>query len=101
MCGDRIVKEFGGVRALGGVDFHIEEGEIVSVIGPNGAGKTSFFNVISGMFEPDQDEIHFDGDDITGWEPNLITRRGLARTLQNVRLLANMTVLENVMVAQH
>ena len=96
-----LVKEFGGVKALGGVDFHIEEGEIVSVIGPNGAGKTSFFNVISGMFEPDAGDIEFDGDDITGWEPNLITRRGIARTFQNVRLFANMTVLENVMVAQH
>lgn len=98
---DGLVKGFGGVRALGGVDFHIEEGEIVSVIGPNGAGKTSFFNVISGMFEPDEGDIHFDGDDIAGWEPNLITRRGIARTFQNVRLFANMTVLENVMVAQH
>ena len=70
---DGLVKEFGGVKALGGVDFHIEEGEIVSVIGPNGAGKTSFFNVISGMFEPDAGHIEFDGDNITGWEPNLIT----------------------------
>ncbi len=96
-----LVKEFGGVKALGGVDFHIEEGEIVAVIGPNGAGKTSFFNVISGMFEPDAGTIEFDGDDITGWEPNIVTRRGVARTFQNVRLFANMTVLENVMVAQH
>ncbi len=96
-----LVKQFGGVQALGGVDFHIDEGEIVSVIGPNGAGKTSFFNVISGMFEPDQGSITFDGDDIAGWDPNAITRRGIARTFQNVRLFANMTVLENVMVSQH
>ncbi len=96
-----LVKEFGGIKALGGVDFEINEGEIVSVIGPNGAGKTSFFNVISGMFEPDGGSIIFDGEDIAGWEPNAITRRGIARTFQNVRLFPNMTVLENVMVAQH
>jgi ABC-type branched-subunit amino acid transport system ATPase component len=98
---DGLVKEFGGIQALGGVDFHIDDGEIVSVIGPNGAGKTSFFNVISGMFPPDRGSITFDEDDIAGWEPNAITRRGIARTFQNVRLFPNMTVLENVMVAQH
>lgn len=94
-------KAFGGVKALDGVDFHINDGEIVSVIGPNGAGKTSFFNVISGMFEPDAGEISFEGVDIAGWEPHDITRGGIARTFQNVRLFPNMTVLENVMVAQH
>jgi ABC-type branched-subunit amino acid transport system ATPase component len=94
-------KSFGGIKALGGVDFHIGEGEIVSVIGPNGAGKTSFFNVISGMFGPDEGSIIFEGDDIAGWHPNAITKHGIARTFQNVRLFANMTVLENVMVAQH
>jgi len=94
-------KTFGGIKALDGVEFHIDEGEIVSVIGPNGAGKTSFFNVISGMFQPDGGEILFDGVDIGGWEPNQITRSGIARTFQNVRLFPNMTVLENIMVAQH
>lgn len=59
-------KQFGGLKALGGVDFHIDEGEIVSVIGPNGAGKTTFFNVISGMFPPDTGEIIFEGRDIAG-----------------------------------
>ena len=94
-------KTFGGIRALDGFDFHINEGEIVSVIGPNGAGKTSFFNVISGMFAPDGGSITFDGTSIGGWEPNQITRAGIARTFQNVRLFPNMTVLENVMVALH
>lgn len=94
-------KQFGGVKALGGVDFHIEEGEIVSVIGPNGAGKTSFFNVISGMFAPDAGSIVFDGDHVAGHLPNEITKRGIARTFQNVRLFPNLTVLENVMVGQH
>jgi branched-chain amino acid transport system ATP-binding protein len=94
-------KAFGGVRALQGMDFQIDEGEIVSVIGPNGAGKTSFFNVISGYFEPDAGTIHFDGDNLAGHAPNEITRRGIARTFQNVRLFPQMTVLENVMVGQH
>jgi ABC-type branched-subunit amino acid transport system ATPase component len=94
-------KQFGGLQALGGVDFHIDEGEIVSVIGPNGAGKTTFFNVISGMFPPDEGEIVFDGRDVAGLTPDQITKRGIARTFQNVRLFPNMTILENVMVAQH
>jgi ABC-type branched-subunit amino acid transport system ATPase component len=94
-------KQFGGVKALDGIDFHIDEGEIVSVIGPNGAGKTSFFNVISGMFSPDSGTIVFDGDHVAGHLPNEITKRGIARTFQNVRLFPNLTVLENVMVGQH
>jgi ABC-type branched-subunit amino acid transport system ATPase component len=97
----QLTKAFGGVKALAGVDFHIDEGTIVSVIGPNGAGKTSFFNVISGLFPPDSGEIVFDGDNLAHHEPNEITRRGIARTFQNVRLFPNLTVLENVMVGQH
>lgn len=104
-------KTFGGLKALGGIDFHVNEGEVVSVIGPNGAGKTTFFNAISGMLPstgssehrplPDHGEIRFRGEDITGLAPSEITKRGIARTFQNVRLFPNMTVLENVMVAQH
>jgi ABC-type branched-subunit amino acid transport system ATPase component len=96
-----LMKKFGGLNALGGVDFHVDEGEIVSVIGPNGAGKTTFFNVISGMFAPDEGEIVFEGRDIAGLTPDQITKRGISRTFQNVRLFPNMTVLENVMVGQH
>jgi ABC-type branched-subunit amino acid transport system ATPase component len=96
-----LVKQFGGLRALSGVDFQIAEGEIVSVIGPNGAGKTTFFNVISGMYPPTEGEIIFDGRDVTGLTPDQIAKRGIARTFQNVRLFPNMTVLENIMVAQH
>jgi ABC-type branched-subunit amino acid transport system ATPase component len=96
-----LVKQFGGLEALSGVDFQIAEGEIVSVIGPNGAGKTTFFNVISGMYAPNEGEIIFDGRDVTGLTPDQITKRGIARTFQNVRLFPNMTVLENIMVAQH
>ncbi|MGI9665821.1 MAG: ABC transporter ATP-binding protein [Acidimicrobiia bacterium] len=94
-------KAFGGVQALDGVNFHVDEGEIVSVIGPNGAGKTSFFNVITGYFEPDEGEIIFRGLNVAGHEPHEITELGIARTFQNVRLFPNMTVLENVMVAQN
>jgi len=94
-------KTFGGVRALQGVDFHIDKGEIVSIIGPNGAGKTSFFNVISGLFPPDAGSIVFKGEDIGGLPSNQITKLGLARTFQNVRLFPNLTVLENAKVGQH
>ncbi len=94
-------KGFGGIQALGGVDFHVDEGEVVSVIGPNGAGKTSFFNVITGMFAPDDGTIVFEGEDISGLDPSRITQRGIARTFQNVRLFPNMSILENVMVSQH
>ncbi|MYF25824.1 MAG: ABC transporter ATP-binding protein [Acidimicrobiia bacterium] len=92
---------FGGLQALAGVDFEVNENEIVSVIGPNGAGKTSLFNAITGLYRPDQGDIVFGGHSLMGLEPSEITRAGIARTFQNVRLFPNMTVLENVMVAQH
>ncbi|MCY4621260.1 MAG: ABC transporter ATP-binding protein [bacterium] len=94
-------KSFGGIQALAGVDLAVGEGEIVSVIGPNGAGKTSFFNAVTGIYRPDGGDIRFDGNSIVGLEPSEITAAGVARTFQNVRLFPNMTVLENVMVAQH
>jgi branched-chain amino acid transport system ATP-binding protein len=97
----KLEKTFGGVRAIQQVDFAIEGGEIVSIIGPNGAGKTSFFNVVSGMFEPDGGQVVFDGLDLAGHTPSQITKAGIARTFQNVRLFPNLTVLENVMVGQH
>ena len=92
---------FGGLHALRSLDFHVEEGEIVSVIGPNGAGKTTFFNMISGMVTPTSGEILFEGESLLNLDPSQVTERGIARTFQNVRLFANMTILENVMVAQH
>ena len=94
-------KTFGGLNAIDSLDFHIDKGEIVSVIGPNGAGKTTFFNTITGMIKPDLGEILFEGYDIVGMEPSEITRLGIARTFQNVRLFPSMTILENVMVSQH
>ncbi len=94
-------KDFGGLSALGDLDFHIDEGEIVSVIGPNGAGKTTFFNIISGFIQSDDGVIVFEGQNLAGLEPNEITNLGIARTFQNVRLFSNMTVLENIMVSSH
>jgi branched-chain amino acid transport system ATP-binding protein len=92
---------FGGLHALKDLDFHVDEGEIVGVIGPNGAGKTTFFNMISGMVMPTAGDIRFEGESLVGLDPNQVTQRGIARTFQNVRLFANMTILENVMVSQH
>jgi branched-chain amino acid transport system ATP-binding protein len=96
-----LTKAFGGLKAIDELDFHVEEGEIVSLIGPNGAGKTTFFNLITGMIEPDAGAVHFDGHNLAGLRPNQIAKLGLARTFQNVRLFPNMTVRENIMVAQH
>ncbi|MDW3176323.1 MAG: ABC transporter ATP-binding protein [Acidimicrobiia bacterium] len=92
---------FGGLHALKDLNFHVDEGEIVGVIGPNGAGKTTFFNMISGMVTPTSGEILFEGKSLIGLDPNQVTQRGIARTFQNVRLFANMTIAENVMVSQH
>jgi branched-chain amino acid transport system ATP-binding protein len=94
-------KVFGGLHALRDVGLGVNSGEIVSLIGPNGAGKTTMFNVISGMYPPDGGEVVFRGEDIAGLTPDQITKLGIARTFQNVRLFPNMTVLENIMVAQH
>ena len=94
-------KDFGGLRAINGLDIHVDEGEIVSVIGPNGAGKTTFFNLITGMETPDEGNILFGDQNIVGLRPNQILQLGMARTFQNVRLFPAMTVLENVMVGQH
>ncbi len=96
-----LTRSFGGLMAINGLDFHVNEGEIVSVIGPNGAGKTTFFNLITGMFQPDEGQILFEGEDLVGLRPNQILKAGIARTFQNVRLFPNMTVLQNVMVGQH
>jgi ABC-type branched-subunit amino acid transport system ATPase component len=92
---------FGGLDALAGLNFSVDEGEIVSVIGPNGAGKTTFFNTITGLVTPTSGEMLFEGESIVGLDPNQITKLGIARTFQNVRLFPNMTILENVMVSLH
>jgi branched-chain amino acid transport system ATP-binding protein len=96
-----ITMRFGGLVAVNNVDFTIPRGGIVSLIGPNGAGKTTFFNTITGLYKPTSGRMIFDGKDITGTPPSAITALGIARTFQNIRLFANMTALENVLVGQH
>lgn len=93
-------KTFGGLKAVQNVDLRIEANRIVSVIGPNGAGKTTFFNCLSGIYKPDGGSILLEGDDITGRPPHQVCKRGMSRTFQNIRLFPEMTVLENVLVAQ-
>ena len=97
----RLSVDFGGLHALDQLTFEVREGEIVSVIGPNGAGKTTLFNAITATVEVSEGDIVFEGQSLRGLDPNRVTSRGIARTFQNVRLFANMSVLENVMVSQH
>jgi ABC-type branched-subunit amino acid transport system ATPase component len=94
-------KHFGGLYALSGLDMHVDSGEIVSVIGPNGAGKSTLFNVVTGIYEPDEGDIRYHGETLVGLRPHQIVKLGIARTFQTVRLFPNMTVLENAMVGQH
>jgi branched-chain amino acid transport system ATP-binding protein len=94
-------KAFGGLAVVSGLDLHVDEGEIVSVIGPNGAGKTTVFNLITGIYRPDGGDILLDGDNLVGLPPHVITRRGIARTFQTLRLFLNMTVKENVLAVQY
>jgi branched-chain amino acid transport system ATP-binding protein len=96
-----VTKSFGGLRVVDGLSVAVEEGEIVSLIGPNGAGKTTVFNLVTGIYAPDEGEIRFDGADIAGLPPHTITKRGIARTFQTLRLLLNMSVKENVMAAAY
>jgi branched-chain amino acid transport system ATP-binding protein len=94
-------KEFGGLVAVNDVDFTIPTGAIVSLIGPNGAGKTTFFNMLTGVYRPTRGRIVFDGTDVTGKPPHAITKLGIGRTFQNIRLFQQMTSLENVLVGMH
>lgn len=96
-----MTKRFGGLTAVDQVDFHVEKGEIVGVIGPNGAGKTTVFNIVTGFYDIDEGEMTFDGGSLIGLKPNQVTKRGIARTFQAIRLFPAMTVLENAMVGQH
>ena len=93
-------KTFGGLKAVQKVNLNVGANRIVSVIGPNGAGKTTFFNCLSGIYRPDGGFIRLDGRDINGLAPHDVCRLGLSRTFQNIRLFPEMTVLENVLVAQ-
>ncbi|MFV2064901.1 MAG: ABC transporter ATP-binding protein, partial [Chloroflexota bacterium] len=94
-------KRFGGLTAVNDLTFDMDEGSIVSVIGPNGAGKTTFFNCIAGFYRIDEGSITLDGVEIQQLRPDTISRLGLARTYQNIRLFGKMTALENVLVGEH
>jgi branched-chain amino acid transport system ATP-binding protein len=94
-------KRFGGVVALAGVSFSIAKGEIYGLIGPNGAGKTTLFNVLSGIYVPDEGSFTLEGRDITGLKSDRIAAAGIARTFQNIRLFASLSALENVMIGRH
>jgi branched-chain amino acid transport system ATP-binding protein len=96
-----VTLRFGGIVALDGVSFEVEEGHISGLIGPNGAGKTTAFNVITRLYKPDSGEVLLDGSSILRSPPHRIVRKGIARTFQNLQLFRTMTVLENVLVGGH
>jgi branched-chain amino acid transport system ATP-binding protein len=96
-----IGKRFGGIQALTDVSFSIAARQIYGLIGPNGAGKTTLFNLLTGIYAPDKGTFVFDGRDITGFKSNQVAAAGIARTFQNIRLFANLSALENVMIGRH
>ena len=96
----QVIKRFGGLVATDNFDYELPRGAIASIIGPNGAGKTTFFNCLTGFYEIDEGELLFEGQSLVGLESHEITRLGICRTFQNIRLFNNMTVLENIMVGQ-
>jgi branched-chain amino acid transport system ATP-binding protein len=98
---DELSLSFGGVKAVDGLSFSVDEGEILSVIGPNGAGKTSAFNCITGFYKPTEGRVLLSGDDITRLRPSLVAARGVSRTFQNLRLFDDLTVLDNVRAGMH
>ncbi|MFV0462388.1 MAG: ABC transporter ATP-binding protein [Nostocoides sp.] len=95
---DNVTLKFGGLTALDSVSFHIDRGEILGLIGPNGAGKTTAFNAITGVYQPTSGDVRFEGQSLRGLKKHAITKRGIARTFQNIRLFSSMTALENVLV---
>ena len=98
---DHITMCFGGLTAVDNFALELEEGEILGLIGPNGAGKTTIFNMVTGIYTPTYNNIYFNGKNITGLKPDKIAKHGIARTFQNIRLLKNLTVIDNVMIGTH
>lgn len=96
-----LTKFFGGLRAVGNFNLTINKGDLAGLIGPNGAGKTTVFNMITGLYTPTEGQILFEDMDMVGLEPYEITRRGIGRTFQNIRLFQNLSVLDNVRIAYH
>src|ERR1043166_7599442 len=97
----RVTKKFGGLVAVKSVDLAIEDNMIAALIGPNGAGKTTFFNVLTGLYRPEEGEIRFEARPFRRVTPDKITRAGICRTFQNIRLFSELTVLDNVLVGMH
>lgn len=97
----KLAKVFGGLRAVSNFGVEINPGELVGLIGPNGAGKTTAFNMLTGVYEPTEGQIEFDGKSIVGLKPYQVTQQGVARTFQNIRLFSELTVLDNVKIAYH
>jgi len=98
---NNVLKTFGGIVAINNLNFEIKENQIVGLIGPNGAGKTTVFNCITGIYKPDKGSVYFNGKDITGLKPHIISKLGIARTFQNIRLFPSMSVAENIMAGRH
>jgi branched-chain amino acid transport system ATP-binding protein len=98
---ENLTMQFGGLTAVKNFNLSLNKGEIVALIGPNGAGKTTAFNMVTGVYKPTSGKIFFNNSDITGVRPDLITKTGIARTFQNIRLFKDLSVLENVLIGNH
>jgi branched-chain amino acid transport system ATP-binding protein len=98
---DDIHLAFKGVKAVAGVSFHVDDGELFAIIGPNGAGKTSLFNVVNQVYEPQHGDVRWKGESLMGLKPNQTAERGIARTFQNIALFPHMTVIENLLTGRH
>jgi branched-chain amino acid transport system ATP-binding protein len=96
-----LTKFFGGLRAVYNLNMQIAKSSLVGLIGPNGAGKTTVFNLITGVYQPSNGKVDFMGDDLAGYEPFEVTRKGIGRTFQNIRLFPNLSVIDNVRIAYH
>ncbi len=101
LTANSVTKRFGGLVAVDNFDFEIDEGAIVSIIGPNGAGKTTFFNCLTGFYQAEEGDMLYKGQRLNGRTPDQITRMGIARTYQNIRVFPAMTAIENILVGQH
>ncbi|HSF82667.1 MAG TPA: ABC transporter ATP-binding protein [Anaerolineales bacterium] len=101
LVANSVTKRFGGLVAVNQIELEVKENAIQSIIGPNGAGKTTFFNCVTGFYKPDDGTISLNGSEITGLSPDRVTRLGISRTYQNIRLFKNMTAVENILVGMH
>ena len=98
---DKLTIRFGGLTAVNDVSFQVEKNSIFSIIGPNGSGKTTIFNLISGIYKPNEGRILLDGENLVGLTPDRIARKGIARTFQNIELFGKATVMDNLMLGRH